>query len=85
MPELYKDNALTVGQLKKVLATLPDETVVGTACFDLSGHVEKADRLMYNKEHGILAVDHDRHNGSFSDEELDGFESICELDPEELG
>jgi hypothetical protein len=82
--ELYKDNALTVGQLKKVLASLPDDTLVGTACFDLTGHVEKADRLMYNKELGILAVDHDKHNGTFSDEELSGFESVCELAQEVL-
>lgn len=82
--ELFRDNALTVGQLKRVLATLPDETLVGTSMLDLTGHVEKADRLMYNKELGILAVDHDRHNGSFSDEELDGFVSVCELEPEVL-
>lgn len=82
MPELYLEDALTVGELKKALEKVPDDALVGKSIFDLSGHVEKVDRVLFCKKHNILSFDQDRHNGAFSDEEFDedDFEVIVELE-----
>lgn len=79
--ELYLDGALTVGELKKALANLPDNAVVGHSMFGIVCHVEKTTRVLYNKEHNLVSMDHDEHAGAFSDEEFEPktFRTIVEV------
>jgi hypothetical protein len=83
--ELFLDNALTVGQLKKALENVPEDALVGTSIFDIVGHVQKATRVLYSKEHNILTVDSDKHVGSFSDEEFSGgpFETVAQVEDDD--
>lgn len=71
MPELFTDNVMTVAQLRKALASVPDDALVGTSMLGMIGHVEKVDRVLFNRDLNIVTFDHDRHNGSFSEDELD--------------
>lgn len=71
MPEMYMLNALTVGELKKALADVPDDAKVGWAMSHVNGWVNKANRVLYDPENKIVVVDDSIYAGTFSDEEQD--------------
>jgi hypothetical protein len=78
--EIYKEGALTVGQLKAALADVPDNALVGQSIMGIVGHITKVDRVLFNKKLGILTLDADKHQGSFTEDELcdNGFETKVE-------
>ncbi len=82
MPTIYADNALTAGQIRKALRGVPDDALVGTSIFDIVGHVTKVDRVLYDKITNIVTLDADKHNGTFTEDEMDSkaFQAIAELE-----
>ena len=79
--EVYREDALTVGQLKQALASIPDDVVVGQSIMAMTGYVTKCDRVLYDSALKILSLDADKRAGSFTEDELvgEGFSTLAEV------
>lgn len=69
--EIFKGEALTVGQLKKALEGVPDDTEIGQSVLGMQGFVQKVNGLAFFKSAGLLSFDADKRGGSFNDEEFE--------------
>lgn len=69
--QVSKGGALTVGQVKAALAGVPDDVEIGASHLDLTGWISKVSRVLYDKDLGIVTFDADKHDGTFTDEEVD--------------
>jgi hypothetical protein len=67
--EWYLLNALTVGELKKALADVPDDAKVGTSMSHVNGWITKANRVLYDPTNKIVSLDDAIYAGTFADDE----------------
>ncbi len=65
-----KEGALTVGDVKRALASVPDDVAVGQSVCDITGYVTRVTQVLYFRKTGVVSFDSDRHVGCFTEDEM---------------